>query len=156
MTRRGGLARGAPGGYERVVDDGTRVRDRDRMVAGMRPLLRPGSYVFVTVPGGVPDGVTPVMSFAEDEGLSLIVARTQADAAGLAYDLVTAWITLRVNSALDGVGLTAAVSGVLAEAGISCNVVAATHHDHLFVPEPAAAEAVRLLEALAAATRTST
>jgi hypothetical protein len=126
------------------------------MVAGMRPGLRPGSYVFVTVPDRVPDGVTPVMTFAEDEGLSLIVARDEADAAGLGYGPVMAWITLRVNSALDGVGLTAAVSGVLAGAGISCNVVAATHHDHLFVPESAAEEALRLLEVLAAATPPST
>lgn len=138
-------------GYERGVADLEPVRDRDRMVAGMRPWLRAGSYVFVTVPGGVPDGVTPVMTFAEDEGLSLIMARSQADAAGLAYGLVAAWITLQVNSALDGVGLTAAVSGVLADAGISCNVVAATHHDHLFVPEAAAQDAVRLLEERAAA-----
>ena len=41
---------------------------------------------------------------------------------------------LQVHSALDGVGLTAAVAGALAAAGIACNVIAAFHHDHLFVP----------------------
>ncbi|MFT3878132.1 MAG: ACT domain-containing protein [Gemmatales bacterium] len=55
------------------------------------------------------------------------------------------WITLEVYSDLSGVGLTAAVSGVLAKAGISCNVVAGYHHDHLFVPAGRGQEAVKLL-----------
>jgi uncharacterized protein len=59
------------------------------------------------------------------------------------------WITLTVNSSLDGVGLTAAVSQALAEQGIPCNVVAAAHHDHLFVPERRAEETVLILESLA-------
>jgi hypothetical protein len=89
------------------------------------------------------------MTFTEDEGLTLILGQDEADAAGLAYDVVTEWITLMVHSALDGVGLTAAVSGALADAGISCNVVAATHHDHLFVPAVTGEEAARLLADLA-------
>jgi hypothetical protein len=44
--------------------------------------------------------------------------------------------------------LTAAVSRVLAEAGISCNVVAAVHHDHLFVPAEQGAAALALLEGM--------
>jgi hypothetical protein len=69
---------------------------------------------------------------------------------GLEYHFTAAWITLRVHSALDAVGLTAAVSLALTDAGISCNVVAGFHHDHLFVPHTRAADAVRVLEALAA------
>ena len=41
---------------------------------------------------------------------------------------------LEVNSALDAVGLTGAFANALAEAGLSCNVVAGAMHDHLFVP----------------------
>jgi hypothetical protein len=126
------------------------VRDLDQMLARMHPLRRPGEYVFTTVTDTVPPGLHPVMTFAEDEGLSLILRRHEADDADLGYDLVTGWITLTVQSALDGVGLTAAVSGVLADSGISCNVVAATHHDHLFVPAGTADDAVRLLEELSA------
>ena len=44
-----------------------------------------------------------------------------------------AWIQLQVHSALDSVGLTAAFSKTLGDAGISCNVVAGYFHDHLFV-----------------------
>ncbi|OON80666.1 hypothetical protein B1H18_12445 [Streptomyces tsukubensis] len=61
------------------------------------------------------------------------------------------WITLRVRSALDAVGLTAAVATELAHAELSCNVVAGFHHDHLFVPYGRAEEAVALLERLAGA-----
>ncbi|AUW47259.1 ACT domain-containing protein [Rhizobium leguminosarum] len=57
-------------------------------------------------------------------------------------------ITLNVNSALDGVGLTAGVAGCLAEAGIPCNMVAAYHHDHIFVPAGLADRASHLLETL--------
>jgi uncharacterized protein len=125
------------------------VRDLDQMLAQMRPQRHPGSYVFTSVATESPDGARPIMTFTEDEGLTLILRQDDADAAGLPYDLVTGWITLTVHSALDGVGLTAAVSRTLADAGISCNVVAAARHDHLFVPAAAADEAVRLLEDLA-------
>jgi hypothetical protein len=124
------------------------IRDLDQMLAQLRPHLRPGHYVFTTVTAAVPEGIRPVMTFTEDEGLTLILRQHDADAAGLPYDLVTAWITLTVHSALDGVGLTAAVSATLADAGISCNMVAAARHDHLFVPAAAADEAVRLLDDL--------
>lgn len=46
-------------------------------------------------------------------------------------------------------GLTAAVSRALADAGLSCNVVAGFHHDHLFVPYEDAEHAVEILRRLA-------
>ncbi|MER8157927.1 ACT domain-containing protein [Streptomyces sp. NPDC094472] len=123
--------------------------DLRKLLSGMRPELNPGRYVFTTVEGGIPSGVTPVVTVAEDEGLTLVVPREEADAAGLAYDYVAGWITLRVHSALEAVGLTAAVSRELADAGLSCNVVAAFHHDHLFVAYEHADRAVAVLESLA-------
>ncbi len=85
----------------------------------------------------------------EGGGLTAVVRRERADALGLTYDYVAAWITLRVHSALDAVGLTAAVSTALARAGISCNVIAGFHHDHLLVPANRAAEALETLTNLA-------
>ena len=122
-------------------------RDLTLLLRGLRPQLRDGEWVFVTA-ARPPDGVAPLASFAEDEGLSLVVRREQADAAGLAYDVVVAWIALTVHSALDAVGLTAAVAGKLADAGISCNAIAARHHDHLLVPHDRAHEALDLLQQL--------
>lgn len=63
-----------------------------------------------------------------------MVARQDADRLGLGYDFLAGWITLQVHSALAAVGLTAAASAALTDAGISCNVLAGYHHDHLLVP----------------------
>ncbi|MET9438591.1 ACT domain-containing protein [Streptomyces sp. NPDC006551] len=123
-------------------------RDLTRLVAGMRPELNPGRYVFVTVDGPAPAGLAPVATVAEREGLTLVVRQEEADRAGLAYDYVAGWITLRVHSALDAVGLTAAVARALADAGLSCNVVAGFHHDHLFVEQARAEESLAVLRGL--------
>ncbi|MBB4893631.1 hypothetical protein FHS39_002662 [Streptomyces olivoverticillatus] len=125
-------------------------RDLRKLLGSMRPHLDPGRFVYAVVDGGVPEGVRPVVTVAEEEGLTLVVRQEDADAAGLEYSYVAGRITLRVHSALEAVGLTAAVAQALAEAGLSCNVVAGFHHDHLFVPYERAAEAVGLLERLAA------
>ncbi|HWG27446.1 ACT domain-containing protein [Actinospica sp.] len=120
------------------------------LLGGMRPELHPGEYVFTSTPdAAIPAGVAPIATVAEDEGLTLVLRKQDADRLGLGYDHVAGWITLRVHSALEAVGLTAAVSAVLADAGLSCNVVAAFYHDHLFVPHESAARAVTLLEDLA-------
>ncbi|RSS45132.1 ACT domain-containing protein [Streptomyces sp. WAC08241] len=124
-------------------------RDLTRLLAGLRPELDPGRYVFTTVDGPVPAGLAPVVTVTEPEGLTLVVRQEEADAAFLPYDYVAGRITLRVHSALDAVGLTAAVARELADAGLSCNVVAGFHHDHLFVERARAEEALGLLNRLA-------
>ncbi|MEU3075818.1 ACT domain-containing protein [Streptomyces laurentii] len=133
-------------------------RNLSRLLAGMRPELHPGRYVFTTLPGpGTPPaGIEPVVMVAEPEGLTLVVRQEDADAASLAYDYVAGWITLRVHSALDAVGLTAAVATALADAGLSCNVVAGFHHDHLFVERDEAERALAVLEALSHGGREAT
>jgi hypothetical protein len=95
------------------------------------PELSAEPYVFAA--GEPPAGVSPFAVIREDEGVTLILTRADADRAGLAYGYVAARITLRVGSALTDVGLTAVFSRILADAGISCNVIAGLAHDHLFV-----------------------
>ena len=80
----------------------------------------------------------------------MVLRQDDARRHGLPDDAPMGRVVLRVHSALDGVGLTAAVSGALAEQAISCNVVAAYHHDHLFVPAADAARALRVLQDLQA------
>ncbi|MFF1926513.1 ACT domain-containing protein [Streptomyces sp. NPDC058221] len=129
----------------------TAENDLRTLLGDLRPELHPGRYVFATMPGGqVPAGVRPVVTVGETEGLTLVLPEAEAVAAGLSHSYPAGWITLRVHSALEAVGLTAAVSLALTDAGISCNVVAGFHHDHLFVPHVRAAEAVAVLKALAA------
>lgn len=105
--------------------------------------------MFVTIDGSVPPSDLEVhASVCEPEGLSVVVARGEADRRQLPYDYVAAWITLEVPSALAAVGLTAAVSRALADAGISANVIAGHHHDHLLVPADRAADAMSALQTL--------
>jgi uncharacterized protein len=66
------------------------------------------------------------------------------------YAATYAWITLTVHSSLEAVGLTAAVSKALTEENISCNVVAAFFHDHIFVPVKDAERAMNALQRLIA------
>ena len=115
----------------------TPIRDLGRLLREMSPVLVPGEFVFSTVPPGDESSVLvhrPKGTFWEDEGLSVVIARADADRLGLSYDSVHRCITLQVHSSLTAVGLTAAVSTALAAAGVSANVVAAHHHDHVFVP----------------------
>ncbi|WP_380284889.1 ACT domain-containing protein [Kitasatospora purpeofusca] len=125
-------------------------RDLATLLRDLRPTLNPGRYVYCTLPTKVPAGLRPVATVAEPEGVTVVVAQEEADALGLRYTYVAAWITLRVHSALEAVGLTAAVATRLAEDGISCNLMAGYHHDHLFVAADDADRAVRALEDLSA------
>ena len=129
-------------------------RDLARMLATLRADLREGEFVFATAPGDAPAPAWVALAEAtvrEAEGLSCVLRRADADAHGLAYDFIAAWLSLRVHSALDAVGLTAAVSAALAGQGIACNVVAGFHHDHLLVPADRLDAARDALAGLAAA-----
>ena len=124
-------------------------RDLAVLLASMEPERQPGSFVFTTG-DDLPAEARAVVVVREAEGVTAVLERSRADELGLAYDFVAAMISLRVHSALEAVGLTAAVSTELAHHGISCNVVAGYFHDHLFVPEADADRTVALLRGLAA------
>lgn len=122
------------------------------MLAGLSPALDSEAYLFVTYPAGQhPPGnalEAAIGWFREDEGTSLIMSREMALRLGCGEGPSMRRIVLWVHSSLEGIGLTAAVAGLLAEQGIACNVVAAFHHDHLFVPADRAEEALGLLKGL--------
>ncbi|MEM7597812.1 MAG: ACT domain-containing protein [Pseudomonadota bacterium] len=128
---------------------GTPVKDRAAMIAGMAPQLSETIWHFCTGAEADPAGALAV--FEESEGRSLILSDEDARARGYDLGQPMAQITLTVHSALDGVGLTAAVAGALAEAEIPCNMVAAFHHDHAFVPWEMRARAMEILQRLAGA-----
>lgn len=121
------------------------------LLRSMSPQLNEGDYAFCTLAEDTPlQGCSVIASIREQEGLSVVLARQDADALGLSYDYVAAWITLSVHSALASVGLTAAFAGALGRAEISCNVIAGFYHDHLFVARADAARAMAVLKQLAA------
>ncbi len=125
------------------------IRDGAEMVRQMRPKRMPGAFAFVSM---TPEDAASQMEkayamFVEEEGISLLLPAADTTEGAMAQ------ITLQVYSALDGVGLTAAVSTALADHDIPANVIAATHHDHVFVPVALADRAVDVLVALANQTK---
>ena len=121
--------------------------DLQKLLQGMKPKLNEGEFVFCTLEASqATDALNPLCMFQETEGITVIIPRQKADAAALPYSVVCAWITLTVHSSLEAVGLTAAVSKTLTEENISCNVVAAYYHDHIFVPVKDAQRAMTALE----------
>jgi uncharacterized protein len=90
-----------------------------------------------------------MLQFREAEGLTVIVEREAAEAAGLVGVFPCRMITLEVHSALEAAGFLAAVATRLADEGIGVNPVAAYYHDHLFVAQDRAEDALRALHELA-------
>jgi hypothetical protein len=121
------------------------------LLRSLQPILREGEYVFCTI--GDRDNhywkLDPVGIFKEDEGVTLILNRDRAEAAGFSYTSVFAMITLSVHSSLEAVGFIAAIAAKLADRGISVNPVSAYYHDHLFVPVSRVTETMEILRAFA-------
>jgi hypothetical protein len=125
------------------------VRDLAQLLQTLKPVLNPGVQVFARLPLQADlRGLAPLATFREAEGLTVVVDEAAAAQAGLPVLFRAAWLTLSVHSDLNAVGLTAAVASALAEAGISCNVLAAACHDHLFVPVEDGQRALACLQAL--------
>lgn len=125
------------------------VKDTQEMITRMDPIRVPGLWQFATLPNDDPrlERLLPdaLAMMREDKGVTLILPDPRGES-----PLPMAQITLQVASALDGVGLTAAVAKVLADAGFPCNVIAGYHHDHVFLPDAVADEALALLKQRAA------
>lgn len=125
------------------------VSDLTILLRTMEPVLNEGVYVYSVVPAGTDLRATSVIAtFHEAEGMTVITSEAEALKARLPVLFRAAWITLMVHSDLQAVGLTAAFARVLGDAGISCNVVAAAYHDHIFVPVERAETAMAQLKAL--------
>lgn len=126
----------------------TGEKNLDNLLRSLSPVLTAGDYVFCTIKDSDYGDFTdarPIASFAEAEGLSLVLLKDAAESFGLAYDGTFKCITLGVHSSLEAVGLTAAVAGKLADHGIAANVIAAFFHDHVFVQSELADHAISIL-----------
>ena len=119
------------------------------LLATMEPVLIPEPYGFAVWTGGALL-IEPFATVAEAEGLTVIAPLAEMRAAGMVSD-PWARISLTVQSDLAAVGLTAAFAGALGREGISCNVVAGFHHDHLFVQWDRRRDAMAALRSLSGA-----
>ncbi len=120
------------------------------LLSSLLPRLDPVEYAFGMIPDGqvIPPAMTPIGTFREPQGLTIIAAAGQFSGTGIAHSPGWAMITLAVHSSLQAVGMIAAIAAALADAGISANVVAGYHHDHIFVPWDRRDEAVQILQNL--------
>ena len=114
------------------------------------PILNKGEYVFCTIENILRIDFSKIISFIKEENAySIIIGKEYALQLSLPFSESFAWITLSVHSSLEAVGLTALFSRLLADNGLSCNVVAGYYHDHIFVLHPFAQQAMELLKGLA-------
>jgi hypothetical protein len=122
--------------------------DLATLLRALRVTKRPGAWCMVS---GVelPGDVEVQASIVEGEGTTSVISVLDATRLGITPGFVMAWLTLDVNSALDAVGLTAVVATALANSGLSCNVIAALHHDHLLVSFDEQDRAIEVLQSLA-------
>ena len=129
------------------------IRETNAMLAGMTPALTKEEFVFRTTRDAeiiARIGASAFGWIREEEGITLILTRGAAKSFGFDDGMPMRRIVLQVFSALDGVGLTAAVATALANEGIPCNMIAGYHHDHVFVPSTMADRAVTVLRDLQA------
>jgi hypothetical protein len=126
-------------------------RDLSTLLITMKPALDPREWVFCCVDRSFPtESARPLLAFRESEGITIVIERRVADEHRLEYAFPARRITLRVESDLESVGFTAAVTAALARHTIAANVVSGFYHDHLFVPIDRGEEALRVLEELSA------
>ena len=124
----------------------TGEKDLDKLLKTMKPEHNAGEYVFCQIGEDATLNTDDiVLLFKEREGVTAICKKEWADSRGLPYTYIASWITLTVHSSLEAVGLTAAFSKALADEGISCNVVAALYHDHIFVDKKDTEKAMEVL-----------
>ena len=106
----------------------------DKMLKGLKLDLSDQIFVFVTVETLANIQLNEVFAIVNEvEAYTLVLSKEKADQLDLPYHYQAAKISIQVHSALEAVGLTAALSTQLAKVQMSCNVIAGYYHDHLFV-----------------------
>jgi uncharacterized protein len=127
-------------------------KDLNILLRSMRPKHNIGDYVFCSLTDlGSVNLEDVIFLFKEEEGQTIIIKKELADHLKLKYSFIAAWVTLTIHSSLEAVGLTAAFSTALSQEGISCNVVAAFYHDHIFVNKNDAEKAMNILNRFSSA-----
>lgn len=115
-------------------------------MSSLNPRLQPGQFIFASVSQSDLPDLDPIGIFHEKEGISVILTLERAMEKNLDCNQIWKWIALDLETSLTTVGITAVISRNLANANIPCNVVAAYHHDHIFVPDAQASKALEVLD----------
>ncbi|WPO89431.1 ACT domain-containing protein [Chryseobacterium sp. HR92] len=128
----------------------TGEKDLAVLLQNMELVLNTGEYVFGAVENlsEIPDIEKVLFFFREAEAVTIVLRKEVADEWSITYSYIASWITLNIHSSLEAVGLTAAFANALKHENISCNVVAAYFHDHIFIAKEDAEKAMKTLNAL--------
>lgn len=125
-------------------------KNLEQLLKSMKPEHNVGDYVFCKVATLENINLDEIeMLFKEKEAITLILKKEIADTLKLEYSVIMSWITLTVHSSLEAIGLTATFSKALSDKEISCNVVAAYYHDHIFVNKKDIEKAMKVLNTFA-------
>ena len=84
------------------------ISDLSTLLASLSPVVAPDVFVFLTRPlatYGDHAELLPIATFSESEGLTLVVPKERAEAAGECYQGEFGMISLGVHSDLQAVGL---------------------------------------------------
>lgn len=119
----------------------------------LTPILDDGVYVFISIAGkklGDPETLKlePICQFSEKQGLSLVVLEEKAKENAFQPQSRFRMISFEMHTSISMVGLSAAVSKVMAEEGIACNVVSGFYSDHFFIDADRVDHAMNALAAL--------
>lgn len=125
---------------------GTAPQDLDSVLASLDAKIE-GRYVFTTG-DKMPEGTKVFACIHETAATTWVIDVADASRLGIPTDECYTHISVGANTALNSVGVTAALTQTLATREIPCNVIAGFYQDHLFVPETKAGEAKAILKAL--------
>ena len=122
--------------------------DLQSLFKQMQPVLDDEQMVFCSLPTDEAEKYLTSCQgyYREQEGVSLILNKRQADLDNLTYGPVFRRISLMVHSSLEAVGFLSRITEILAAQGISVNVVSGYFHDHLYINVKEAENAVMILE----------
>jgi uncharacterized protein len=108
--------------------------DLKTLLRSMSPILDPEPHGFAAVSHTEATKFAhPFATIIEAEGTTVVAPIHAFEKAGIMNIEKWARITLQIHSSLQAVGLTAAFAATLGKAGISANVIAGFHHDHILV-----------------------
>ena len=127
--------------------------DLSKLLSTLTVEQHDGVWRFETIPADASSWVELVnlresrgiaMLFQEREGLTVVTKASDETPEANRW----AWLELSVYSDLQAVGFLARVAAALTQANVPCNAIAAYHHDHIFVPEARAADAIAAIQGL--------
>jgi len=121
------------------------------ILGNLKPRILEGSFVFTTSNDELVHLMKtfkPIATFREEEGITLVISKDEADKFNIKYDSLFRCISLGVHSSLNSYGLISSISRELTKKKISSNVFSGFYHDHIFVQSDLADTAIQVINSL--------